>query len=146
METKPRVQELFELIETKKTIPTFEIMLELFNRIQFSRSLDGYSLTQFLRWENGWGDTEELEEDYIDCYLDNIERLGTDKSINDSFETVEFFGGEGEGDTWWWVVRHKASNRYAKIEGWYASYHGYDFNDYNFDEVFPKEKVITVYE
>lgn len=57
-------------------------------------------------------------------------------------------GGEGQGDSWHSVKHFPKHNVYIKIDGYYSSYEGTDFGDWDdaCSNVSPKEKVITVYE
>lgn len=61
-------------------------------------------------------------------------------------EHVDNHGGEGEGDDYWSVYKFTKGDDtvFVKFQGWYASYHGSDFNEWFFVE--PKQKTITVYE
>jgi hypothetical protein len=62
--------------------------------------------------------------------------------------TVEQFGGEGQGDRAWVVVRvdfPNGTSRYFKKDGYHASHDGTYYDGY-FSEVTPQEKVVTVYE
>lgn len=56
---------------------------------------------------------------------------------------VESFGGEGQGDDKWFVV--KIGDQLFRKSGYYASHYGTDW-DGAFEEVHPVEKVVTVYE
>ena len=58
---------------------------------------------------------------------------------------VYHYGGEGKGETYETVQYFKDHNVYIKLEGWYSSYDGVNFDDYDFEEVFPEEKTIVVY-
>lgn len=62
-------------------------------------------------------------------------------------EEVERYGGEGMGDTWYSIKYFKDHDVYIKVSGWYQSYNGTDFGDWNeaCKEVRPVEKTITVY-
>jgi len=73
-------------------------------------------------------------------YLDSI-GLG-------ELTVIDRHGGEGQGDNWWKVFYFNAHDVYIKIEGWYSSGHGTDFEDWDeaCKEVRPIEKTITVYE
>jgi hypothetical protein len=56
------------------------------------------------------------------------------------------YGGEGQGEDYWVVVRVEKDgiSTYWKYDGWYASYDGgYLENVY---KVEPKQKMVTVYE
>jgi hypothetical protein len=62
--------------------------------------------------------------------------------------TVEQFGGEGQGDRAWIVLKVEFENgtiRYYKKDGYHASHDGTYYDGY-FSEVTPQEKVVTVYE
>lgn len=61
---------------------------------------------------------------------------------------VEQVGGEGKGDTWYSVKYFQDHDVYIKVSGWYQSYSGTDFGDWDeaCKEVRPQEKTITVYE
>lgn len=61
-------------------------------------------------------------------------------------EHKDNYGGEGEGDDFWSVYAFCKGDEtvYVKFQGWYASYHGREFNEWFFVE--PKQKTITVYE
>lgn len=62
--------------------------------------------------------------------------------------TVEQFGGEGQGDRAWVVVKVEFKNgsvRYFKKDGYHASFDG-TYYDGDFSEVTPQEKVVTLYE
>lgn len=65
-----------------------------------------------------------------------------------SFKEVKQVGGEGEGDIWYSVKYFKALDMYVKIDGYYQSYNGTSFEDWDdaVSEVRPVEKTITVYE
>ncbi len=58
------------------------------------------------------------------------------------------YGGEGKGEEWWRVRYFPEHDVYIKVDGWYSSYNGTDFEgwDDSCKEVRPKEKLITVYE
>lgn len=61
-------------------------------------------------------------------------------------KTVDSYEGEGKGSTYY-IVRHFIDhNVYIKTEGYYSSYHGVDWDFGHGQEVFPKQKIITVYE
>jgi hypothetical protein len=57
----------------------------------------------------------------------------------------EIGGGEGDGEYTHRVINFPAHGVYIKLRGYYSSYNGVDL-DYDYEEVHPKEKTITVYE
>lgn len=64
-------------------------------------------------------------------------------------KTEEQYGGEGQGDIYFVVLslEKNGQKKYIKLDGWYASYAGHEFNDiYNPYEVKQVEKVIKVWE
>lgn len=60
-----------------------------------------------------------------------------------AIEAVDTFGGEGQGDDIWVVVR--VGDQLFKKSGYYASHYGTDW-DGDVTEVKPVQKTITVYE
>lgn len=65
-----------------------------------------------------------------------------------NIELVDDYGGEGEGESYYKVVKFVDHNVYGKLEGAYYSYDGihfYDIED-DFTEVKPVEKVVTHYD
>lgn len=62
-------------------------------------------------------------------------------------EVVDTFGGEGEGDQYWFVFKITDDNgevRYFRRDGWYASFNG-GYYDGPTEEVVQQEKTITVW-
>lgn len=65
--------------------------------------------------------------------------------------TAQQFGGEGQGDQAWIVVKVVMENplggvvRYFRKDGWHASHDG-TYYDGDFREVQPFERTVTVYE
>lgn len=58
------------------------------------------------------------------------------------------FGGEGQGDQYWFVIRVENGDdpvRLFKQDGWYASFDG-GYYDGDFTEVKPVEKTVVFYE
>lgn len=64
------------------------------------------------------------------------------------WKEVAQHGGEGQGDEWWSVKYFPDHDVYVKVEGWYQSYNGTEFEGWEdaVYEVRPQEKTITVYE
>lgn len=62
-------------------------------------------------------------------------------------DLVTSFGGEGQGDTAWIVVKATDGDttKFFRKDGYYASYDGFTW-DGDFAAVTPQEKTITVYE
>lgn len=81
-------------------------------------------------------------------YLDD-DGVDDDTLVGDIGECkeVESYGGEDCGSTWFKVYYFPKHDVYLRVDGWYQSYNGVDFNGWeDVKEVKPKEKVITVYE
>ncbi len=58
---------------------------------------------------------------------------------------VDSYGGEGMGDDYWLVAYFPKYETYIRMDGWYASYDGGNFDGDPYI-VEPRQKVITVYE
>lgn len=62
-------------------------------------------------------------------------------------EVVDSFGGEGQGDQYWFVFKVTDDNgeaRYFRRDGWYASFNG-GYYDGPTEEVVAQEKTIQVW-
>jgi len=61
---------------------------------------------------------------------------------------VDSYGGEGQGETWYSIKYFPKLDLYVKVNGYYQSYNGTDFNDWEdaVNIVKPQQKTITVYE
>lgn len=71
----------------------------------------------------------------------NVEELGLGE-----IKEVEQYGGEGQGDTWYSVKYFVDHDVYIRVEGWYSSYEGSNFDGWSScKEVKPVKKTITVY-
>jgi len=59
---------------------------------------------------------------------------------------VAHYGGQDQGSDYWTVWRFKNGDTEVliRVDGWYQSYHGAEFNGYR--EVIARQKTITVYE
>lgn len=73
-----------------------------------------------------------------------------DWSKEDVFEykSVDSYGGEDQGSDFYSVILIRNPDNhdeqyYIKFQGWYASYNGAEYEDWQFVE--PKQKTITVY-
>lgn len=62
------------------------------------------------------------------------------------FKVVDQYGCEGRGDDYWIVVKFLDHDVLIRIDGFYSSYHGTDWDNDNIKVVQAKEKTITVYE
>jgi len=71
------------------------------------------------------------------------------KAMEEAFgEIDEVFhkGGSGQGEEWSVVKHFVDHNVYIRLDGFYTSYDGANFDDEKLFEVFPQEKTITIYE
>jgi len=61
---------------------------------------------------------------------------------------VDSHGGEGEGEDWWVVFHFIDHDVHIKVDGWYQSHNGTEFEEGwgSCSEVTPTQKTITVYE
>ena len=57
-------------------------------------------------------------------------------------EYAESYGGEGQGDEYWLVI--KVGKQFFRVNGWYSSYEGGEL-DGTLEEVMPKQVVRTEY-
>lgn len=68
-------------------------------------------------------------------------------NLNINHTEVDQYGGEGCGDTWYSVKYFPDSDIYIRVDGWYQSYNGTEFNGWDdCKEVKPIEKVVTFYQ
>ena len=95
---------------------------------------------------------EELEitPEQLACQeFDDNEQDVDDVVFKETFGEIEEVaqeGGEGEGDEWFTVILFKEHGVYIRIDAYYSSIDGTDFEDSEFLEVTPREKTITVYQ
>lgn len=82
---------------------------------------------------------EQLSDLDFDPLLEVEEILGPMK-------VVQSKGGEGQGEEYYVIIHFVDHNVFVKVEGFYTSYDGTDFDAFDLREVFPTEKIITVYE
>lgn len=69
------------------------------------------------------------------------------ENVGLNWEEIDQYGGEGQGDTWYSVKYFPDDDVYIKVNGFYSSYNGTDFDGWeDCQEVRPIEKTITVYE
>ena len=81
---------------------------------------------------------EDFEYLQLDKYL-NILNLG-------KIECVSSYGGEDKGSEFYNVQYFVDHDVYIKLEGYYSSYEGVDYGGFDYEEVRPIQKTITVYE
>lgn len=64
-----------------------------------------------------------------------------------TWEEVEQYGGEGQEDTWYSVKYFKDHDVYLRVDGYYQSHSGTDFESWDsaVSIVKPQQKTITVY-
>lgn len=72
----------------------------------------------------------------------SFDEIGLGKVI-----VVDKYGGEGKGEEWYSVKHFIDHDIYIKVEGWYSSYEGAEFESWEecVKQVIPQEKTITVY-
>lgn len=65
-----------------------------------------------------------------------------------SCENVSHYGGEGMGDIYYDIYYFHEYDLYVKVSGFYTSYDGVDYYDFesSISIVRPKEQTVTVYE
>ena len=101
------------------------------------------SVTDFAYWESD--KFEDINENYIKdkCTLEEAEAIVEELG---EVEEVDQYGGEGQGETWYSVKLFKDHGVYIRIDGYYESYNGVEFDQGYGEVVEPKQKTITVYE
>ena len=65
-----------------------------------------------------------------------------------TMQEIEQKGGEDEGSSWYAIKYFLDHDIYIKISGWYSSYEGTEFTDWDecCKQVVPQEKLVTVFE
>lgn len=77
-----------------------------------------------------------LEEFEVETYTHNINQI----------KIIDSYGGEGQGDQYWYVIKltHKnGSEHLVKLDGYYASYTGATYGEWFF--VKPTQVMVTQY-
>lgn len=89
----------------------------------------------------------EGEEAYPNAQYDNEQYNIYKNSTLGLYKRVLQYGGEGKGDEWYVVYHFIDHDIYIRIDGYYQSYSGTEFNGWDScREVRPQEKTIIVYE
>lgn len=95
---------------------------------------------------------EEIIKAFEDAGIDDVSTVAYHDMINPipglgKWKEVDSYGGEGQGETWWTVIHFKEIDTYIKINGFYTSYDGTNFDGWDdLTVVEPRQKTITVYE
>lgn len=100
---------------------------------------------------NHWGETVDVcqelmhEENPWSTWDWQTKTGNENQSFADdvTMEMVEHRGGEGQGDIYYtiWSFTDGNETHYVRFNGWYASYSGSEYQDYDFVE--PYERTIT---
>lgn len=95
-----------------------------------------------------WHNKKQAElGDYADTWEFGSKLILQAAGLGSSMESVESYGGEGMGETWYVVYYFKDLDLYIKVDGFYQSYSGVSFNGWDdISIVRPVEKTVTVYE
>lgn len=98
---------------------------------QYSKNVESLTGHSYLQYPpEGWSEVQYSSFLFIDG-----------KMVD--YETVETSGGMDKGSLASVTIR--IGDQYFRKSGYYASHYGYDW-DGPLDEVFPREKIVTVYE
>lgn len=99
-----------------------------------------YRSEEFKKWEKEYS---ELPSKYDVAFKE----WKKDNNLPDWIE-IDRYGGEDMGSTWYSIKYFPELDLYIKVSGWYQSYNGVEFEDWEqaCKEVRPTEKTITVYE
>jgi hypothetical protein len=62
------------------------------------------------------------------------------------FKEITQYGGEGKGEEWYSIKYFPKHDIYIRVDGFYTSYNGTDFEEGWGQEVKPVTKTVTVYE
>jgi hypothetical protein len=104
---------------------------------------------ELLKGSNDYYDQFRKYIDYADGGEDPINIAGF------TVQAVDQYGGSDLGSEYWVVFSISRENElrdfdekeFFKLDGWYASYNGHEFDDFlDFNEVKQVEKVIKVWE
>jgi hypothetical protein len=100
----------------------------------------GYVSPQWEEWHGKWS---SFPSEY-----DVAQQEWLEQNSLPTWEEVDQEGGEDQGSHWHSVKYFKDHDVYIKVTGWYSSYNGTDFEDWDSacNEVCPQQKIITVWE
>jgi hypothetical protein len=104
------------------------------------------SLTAWLEPDNEYLNDSAVRFEFGDVgWYEVCDQTSWVKLPEFNFKTVESYGGEGQGDEYWFVIQVELSDRilHYKIEGYYQSYDGGYYESIR--QVTPKDKVITIW-
>ena len=87
---------------------------------------------------------QEIGDNYGDDDTDELSISLNEAGI--TFECVDSYGGEGQGENFYTVYVFKLGDEtcFVKFQGWYQSYNGSEMTDWAF--VTPKTIEVVVYE
>jgi hypothetical protein len=104
------------------------------------KAVCNYSVEAFAYDDFGKSYSDDSERNFDHSYI-FVEGVGACKEVHQK-------GGSGMGDEWYSVKYFPEHDVYIRVDGFYSSYHGVNFDE-EWDccsQVRPKEKTITVYE
>lgn len=127
-------------------LPTIQVGVTL-----VSRKLSEFSESEMLSTIETAMEFQFADDDF-EFYLGNLAEYvewgdwdGVLESVGWTLKYLDGYGGEGKGDEYWFVftVTDGTTTRHVKVDGWYQSYNGGEYDKWF--EVFPKKKEITVW-
>lgn len=135
LQAKELIQQLGEMCEFNPFVMD-ELMYGMHNHVSGSPSSDDFIINGEYNWESYHSAVDSWNEELLKKH-----GIGEIKLVED-------YGGEDCGSTYYKVYHFIDHDIYIRLDGWYASYVGCDFDtwDESVCEVKPKEKVVTVYE
>ncbi len=155
-EIMEKVKEVFEEVSNFAYGEEYNISEDFKFSEDLTKKTEEYNKI-YEEWKNhpGYNDSKQRDEKY-EALLENFKNTPNPQKLQEieyfesiglgEMEEVDQYGGEGQGDTWYSVKFFPKHNVYIKVNGWYQSHSGTDFNGWeDCNEVSPKEKTITVY-
>lgn len=87
-----------------------------------------------------WSDIPEVDNEIQKEYLESV-------GVGEVIE-IEQHGGMDMGSTWYSIKHFPKHDIYIRVDGWYQSHHGTDFDGWSdaCSEVKPVTKTVTVFE